>query len=81
MNAFLEKGGLFPIHNEILHLHEFVFMTGHEAFRVVKDELVVAAENQLVLDVVHSALRWFEYDSRARHVQAEVERDVPPRIP
>ena len=45
MNAFLEKGGVCPIRNEFLRLHEFVLMTGFEAFRVVKDELVVAAEN------------------------------------
>ena len=45
MNAFLEKGGVSPIRNEFLRLHEFVFVTSLEAFRVVKDELVVAAEN------------------------------------
>ena len=45
MNAFLQEGGVCPILNEFLHLHEFVFMTGLEAFRVVKDEPVVAAEN------------------------------------
>ena len=78
MNAFLEKGGVCPIGDELLRLHELVFMTGLEAFRVVKDKLVVAAEDQLVLDVVHSALRRFEYDSRARRVQAEVKWDVPP---
>ena len=81
MNAFLEKGGVCPIRNELLRLLEFICMTGLKAFRVVEDKLVVAAENQLVLDVVHAALRWFEYDPRARRVQAEVERDVPPWIP
>ena len=81
MNAFLEKGSVCPIRNELLHLYEFVFMTSLETFRVVKDELVVAAEDQLVLNVVHSALRLFEHHSQACLVQAGVERDVPLWIP
>jgi hypothetical protein len=56
MNPFLEIRRVSTIRDELLQLLEFVHGTSFEAPRVMEDEFVVAPENQLVLDVVHSAL-------------------------
>lgn len=45
------------ISNKLLHFQEFVFATSFEALWIMKDEFVVAPENQLILDVVQSALK------------------------
>ena len=74
MKTFLEKSGLRTICNEFLHLHKLVFTASFKALRVVKDEFIVAPENELVLDVVHSALKcvsWkYQYHVSLRHVAA-----------
>ena len=57
MNALLEQGGVRTIRDKCLHLQEFVFATSFEALRVMKDEFIVAPENQFILDVVDSALK------------------------
>ena len=57
MNALLEKSSLCTIGDKILHLLEFVHATSFETLRIVKDKFVVAPENELMLDVVHSALK------------------------
>ena len=43
--------------DKFLHLEEFVCTTSFETLRIMKDEFVVAPENEFMLDVVHSALK------------------------
>ena len=57
MNALLEKGGFCTMCDKFLHLEEFVCTTSFETLRIMKDEFVVAPENEFILDVVHSALK------------------------
>ena len=56
MNAFFERERVCTISNELLQLLEFTCGTSLEAPRVMEDKFVIAPENQLVLDVVNSAL-------------------------
>lgn len=64
MNALLEKSGIATFCDEFLHFQEFGLTTGFEALRIVKDKVVVAPENQLILDVVLSALMGILVGSR-----------------
>ena len=64
MKALLENSGLCTIGNKFLHLQEIVYTTSFETLRIMKDEFVVAPENEFVLDVVHSALKRVNYDFR-----------------
>ena len=56
MNPFLEESGPCTLCDEIFHLLEFVYATGFESPRVVKDKILVTSEDHLVFDIVHSAL-------------------------
>ena len=56
VNALLEKNGLCTIGNKFFHLQESVDTTSFETLRIMKDEFVVAPENEFVLNVVHPAL-------------------------
>ena len=56
MKTFHEESGLCTIRNECLHPQKLVFTTSFEALRIVKNQFLVAPENQLVLDVVDSSL-------------------------
>ena len=56
VNALLENGGSRTICNEVLHVQELVLAASFEALRIVKNQFLVAPENQLVLDVVDSSL-------------------------
>jgi hypothetical protein len=69
MNPFLEKPRLRTICDELLQSFEFVCRTSFEASRVMKDEFVIAPENQFILDVVHSALACISKDSRRVRIQ------------
>ena len=62
MNAFLEKRILCTIGDKFLHLQEFVYTTSFETLRIMKDKIVVAPENEFILDVVHSALKRVDYE-------------------
>ena len=64
MNALPEKSSLCTISDKFLDLQEFVYTTGFETLRIMKDEFVVAAEDELLLNVVHSALQRVDYDLR-----------------
>jgi hypothetical protein len=57
VNALLEKSSLCTIGDKLLHLQEFIFAASFEALRIMKDEFLVAPENEFILDVVHSALK------------------------
>ena len=57
MNALLEKSGLCTVGDKFPHLDEFVGTTSFEPLGIMKDEFVVAPENEFILDVVHSALK------------------------
>ena len=65
MNALLEKSSLCTIGNKFLHLLEFVYTASFETLRIMKDEFVVAPEDEFILGVVHSALKRVNYDLRA----------------
>ena len=64
VNALLEKSSLRTVGDKFLHLLEFVYTTSFETRRIVKDEFVVAAEDEFILDVVYSALKRVNYDLR-----------------
>ena len=64
MNALLENSSLCTTGDEFLHLQELVFTTSFETLRIMKDEFVVAPENEFILDVVHSALKRLDYKLR-----------------
>ena len=64
MNALPEKSSLCTISDKFLDLQEFVYTTGFETLRIMKDEFVVAAEDEFILDVVYSALKRVDYDLR-----------------
>ena len=66
MNALLEKRSICAIGDKVLHLGEFVYTTSFETLRIMKDEFVVAPENEFVLDVVHAALERIDYDCDLR---------------
>ena len=66
MNALLEKRSICTIGDKVLHLGEFVYTTSFETLRIMKDEFVVAPENEFVLDVVHAALERIDYDCDLR---------------
>jgi hypothetical protein len=70
VNALLEKSCLCTIGDEVLHLGEFVDTTSFETLRIMKDEFVVAPENEFVLDVVHAALKGSICDLRASCLSA-----------
>jgi hypothetical protein len=65
VNALLEKRSLGTFGDKDLHLQEFVDTTSLETLRIMKDEFVVAPENQFVLDVVHATLKEGICDLRA----------------
>ena len=79
MNALLEKIGLCAFVDKFLHLHEFVYTTSFETLRIMKDEFVVAPENEFILDVMHSTLNRVDYDMRL--MSARTWRDIRPPGP
>jgi hypothetical protein len=60
VNALLEKRSICTISDKFLHLQEFA-TTSSETLRIMKDEVVVAPENEFVLDVVPSVLKRVDY--------------------
>jgi hypothetical protein len=79
MNPFLEIRRVRAICDELLQLLEFVHRPSFEAPRVMEDEFVVAPENQLVLDVVHSAL--VRISKYAPHVPVQYVMTLTPMVP
>ena len=63
MKALLEMGGLCTFRNKVLHVHVFVRATSFETLRVMKDEFIVAPEDELVLDIVDAALAKMSHSS------------------
>ena len=74
MKTFLEKGGPRTICNEFLHPRKLGFAASLKALRIMKDEFVVAPENELILDVVHPALRRVECEFHGIMSQRDAQR-------
>jgi hypothetical protein len=56
MDSLFQFPGRRALQNELLHLLEFIYTSGFESARVVKNETWVASEHQFIVDVMVSAL-------------------------
>ena len=56
MDSLFQLHSRCVLQNEFLHLLEFIYTSGFESARVMKDEIWVASEHQFILNFMVSAL-------------------------